>query len=100
MSVLLLLLLTPLLEISWLLPVCAPVGAHLARQAPQLVLVLVTPWVRVGLVVVLSVDVIIVDTRLLLNDLGPGAAAGHGAAQEHVDQQHDPKQNSEGYCQS
>ena len=90
----------PLLEISWLLSVCAPVGAHLTRQAPQLVLVLVTPRVRVGLVVVLSIDVIIVDTRLLLNDLGPGAAAGHGAAQEHVDQQHNPKQNSEGYCQS
>ena len=56
--------------------------------------------VRVGLVVVLAVDVVVVNARLLLDDLGPGAAAGHGAAQEHVDQQHNPKQNSEGYCQS
>ena len=88
-------------EISRLLPVRAPVGAHLTRgQTPELILVLVTPGVGVGLVVVLAVDVVVVHARLLLNDLGPGAAAGHGAAQEHVDQQHNPKQNSEGYCQS
>ena len=75
-----------LLEISGLLPV-TPVSAHLARwQPPQLVLVLVAPGVGVGLVVVLAVDVVIVNTRLLLDDLGPGAAAGHGAAQEDVDE--------------
>ena len=39
--------------------------------------------------------VIIIDARLLLNNLRLGAAAGHGAAQEDVDEQHDAEQDTE-----
>merc|ERR1719282_1583828 len=40
--------------------------------------------------------VVLVQARLLLDDLGPGAAAGHGTAEEDVDQQHDAEQDTEG----
>lgn len=43
--------------------------------------------------------VVVVDAGFLLDDLGLGAAAGHRAAQEDVDQQHDAEQHAEGDAQ-
>ena len=40
--------------------------------------------------------IIVIDAGLLLDDLGLSAAAGHGAAEKDVDQQHDGKQHAEG----
>ena len=40
--------------------------------------------------------VVVVDGRLLLNDLALGARAGHGGAEEDVDEQHDAEQDAEG----
>ena len=39
--------------------------------------------------------VIVVDGGLLLDDLGPGAGARHGRAEEDVDQQHDGEEHAE-----
>lgn len=39
------------------------------------------------------------DRRLLLDNVGPGAAAGHRRAKEYVDYEHDEEQNAESYCQ-
>ena len=75
-----------------------PVSVGFTGHSSKLTGELLRARVRVGLVVVLSlsVDIIVVDTRLLLNDLRPGAAAGHGAAEEDVDEEHDPEEDAEG----
>ncbi len=40
--------------------------------------------------------VVVVDGGLLLYDLGPGARAGHGGAEEDVNQEHDGEEDPEG----
>ena len=68
----------------------SPVAGVLGPVQGPVVLAPVVVRARVGLagVAVLGVvkGVVVVDTRLLLNDLRPGAAAGHGAAEEDVDE--------------
>ena len=58
-------------------------------------------WVLIHLAVVPVLGVIhgvviVIDARLLLYHLGPGAAAGHGAAEEDVDEEHDGEEDPEG----
>ena len=43
--------------------------------------------------------VIVIDGGLLLDDLAPGAGAGHGRAEEDVDEQHDGEEDPEGDAQ-
>ena len=78
----------------------SPVAGVLGPLQGPVVLTPVIVRPRVGLagVTVLGVvhRVVVVNTRLLLNHLRPGAAAGHGAAEEDVDEQHDPEQYTEG----
>ena len=68
----------------------SPVAGVLRPVQGPIVLAPVVLRPRVGLagVAVLGVvqRVVVVNTRLLLNDLRPGAAAGHGAAEEDVDE--------------
>lgn len=47
-----------------------------------------------------SVRVILLDHRgLLFYDLSPSAGAGHGRAKEHVDDEHEEKEEAEGYAE-
>jgi hypothetical protein len=39
--------------------------------------------------------IVVVDAGLLLDDLRLGAAAGHGAAEEDVDEEHDAEEHTE-----
>ncbi len=49
----------------------------------------------VSLPVLWLVDgIVVVDAGLLLDDLRLGAAAGHGAAEEDVDEQHDAEEHA------
>ena len=70
-------------------------------KTSSIVTAIIWLWVVVDLagVTILRVVhgvVVVIDWRLLLDHLGPGAAAGHGATEEDVDQQHDAEEDTEG----
>ncbi len=43
--------------------------------------------------------VVVIDGRFLFDDLALGAGAGHGRAEEDVDEQHDAEQDGKGDAQ-
>lgn len=47
-----------------------------------------------------TIRIIVLDNRwLFLDNVRPGAAAGHRGAEEYIDYQHDEEQNAKSYCQ-
>jgi len=71
----------------------------LVLHSPQLTAVVRLRVDLTGVPVLRIVVVIVVDARLLLYYFSLGTAAGHSAAEEDVDEQHDGEEDPEGDAQ-
>jgi len=83
---------------------CASLWPPPCLRLGSLLLSIVTAWIRLWVwpelpwvsVLGLVHRVVVIDAWFLLYHLSPGAAAGHGTAEEDIDEEHDSEEHTKG----